>query len=133
MTENQAKNKRKPIPWSKFGKIKVGTEKTTSGSYVFGTTKKRRGNAIASEKTTPCVIRVLELRPEERLQNKRKSDNWKRRQELKLMENTEVLDVSELLREKVSKEPKKKKKPANIQRKQVTGQTRNPVEKQTYL
>ena len=59
MTENQAKNKRKPIPWSKFGKIKVGTEKKTSGSYVFGTTKKRRGNAIASRKTTPCVIRVL--------------------------------------------------------------------------
>ena len=129
MTENQAKNKRKPIPWSKFGKIKVGTEKKTSGSYVFGTTKKRRGNAIASEKTTPCVIRVLELRPEERLQNKRKSDNWKRRQELKLKNDTEVLDGSKLLRKKATKEHKKKTKTVNIQRKQGIGPTWSPEEK----
>ena len=109
LTENQAKTKGSQyVPWSKFGKLKVGAEKTTSGSYVFGTNKKRRGNATASRKITPYVIRDLELKSEERLRNKRKSDNWKRRQELKLKENKEVLDVSKFLRKKVSKEPKKK-------------------------
>ena len=82
---------------------------------MCGTTKKRRGNATASRKTTPYVMRNLELKLEERMRNKRKFDRWKRRQEQKLKKNTEVLDVSELLRKKVPKEPKKKKKLINIQ------------------
>ena len=64
------------------------------------------------------MIRDLELKSEDILRNKRKPDNWKRRQELKLKENTEVLDVSKLLMKKVPKDPKKKKKTVNIQRKQ---------------
>ena len=70
-----------------------------------------------SRKMTPYEIRDLELKSEEILRNKRKSDNWKRRQELKLKDNTEVLNVSKLLMKKASTEPKKKTKTANIQRK----------------
>ena len=42
-TKNQTKPGRRPMPWSKFGKFKVGTEKTARYSYVFGTTTKRQG------------------------------------------------------------------------------------------
>ena len=65
---------------------------------------------------TPYEIRDLELKSEEILRNKRKSDNWKRRQELKLKDNTEVLDESKLPRKKTVKEHKKKTKTINIQR-----------------
>ena len=68
--------------------------------------KKRRGNTTASRKTTQYVMRDLELKLEERMRNKRKSDNWKMREEQKLKENTEVLDVSEILRKKMPREPK---------------------------
>ena len=71
---------------SRFGKFKVGTKKTTSTNHVGGTTEKRRGNATASRKTTPHVMRDLELELGERMQNKRQSDNWKRRQEQKIRE-----------------------------------------------
>ena len=54
-------------------------------------------------------MRNLELKLEERMRNKRKFDRWKRRQEQKLKKNTEVLDMSELLRKKVPTEVNKKK------------------------
>ena len=114
---------------SRFGKFKVGTKKTTSTNYVGGTTEKRRGNATASRKTTPYVMRNLELKLEERMRDKRKFDNWKRRQEQKLKKNTEVLDVSEFLRKKVSMGPKKKKKLINIQGKSSYKLTSEPVGK----
>ena len=41
VTKNQTKLGRSPMPWSKIGKFKVGTGKTTRGSCVVGTTKKR--------------------------------------------------------------------------------------------
>ena len=61
------------------------------------------------------VLRDLELKLEEGIHVKRKFLNWKRRQQQKLEKNTEVLDVSELLRNKVLKEHRKKKKQINIQ------------------
>ena len=106
-TKNQTKTGRRPMPWSKFGKFKVGTEKTTRFSCVFGTTKKSQGNTTESRKMTPYEIRDLELKLEEILRNKRKADNWKRRQELKLKDSTEVLNVSKLPRKKAPEEPKK--------------------------
>ena len=76
------------------------------------------------------MIRDLELKSEENLRNKRKSDNWNRRQELKLKDNTEVLNVSKLLRKKESKEPKKKTRTANIQRKKTSHKSnKDPVGK----
>ena len=132
-TKNQTKTKRKPSPWSKFGNFKVGTKKTTRGSCVFGTNKKRHGNAIESRKMTPYVMRDLELKSEEILRNKIKSDNWKRRQELKLKDDTEVLDMSKLLGKKAPKEPKRKQRQLTFKEKQSIGPTRNPLEKQTYL
>ena len=126
-TKNQTKPKRKPMPCSKFGKFMVETEKTTRGRCDFGTTKKRRGNATESRKLTPYVIRDLELKSEEKLRNKRKSDNWKRRQELKLKDNAEVLNVSKLLRKKAPKDPKKKTKTVTIQRKAMYGSNKESV------
>ena len=71
------------------------------------------------------MMRDLELKSEENLRNKRNADNWKRRQELKLKNNTEVLNVSKLPRKKAPKEPKKKTRATNIQGgKQVTSPTR---------
>ena len=71
---------------------------------------------------TPYMIRDLELKSEENLRNERKSDNWKRRQELKLKDNTEVLDVNTLPRKKAAKDPKKKTKTVSIQRKKNKSQ-----------
>ena len=117
------------MPRSKFGKFKIGTEKTTRFSCVVGTTKKRQGNTTESRKMTPYEIRDLELKSEEILQNKRRSDNWKRRQELKLKENTEVLDGSKLLRKKATKKHKKKQGQSTFKEKQGIGPTRHPSEK----
>ena len=108
------------------------TEKTTRGRWVLGSTKRRQGHTTESRKMTPYMIRDLELKSEEKLRNQRKSDNWKRRQELKLKDDTEVLNVSRLLRKKAPKEPKKEMKTANIQ-KQVTSPTKIKLEKQTCL
>ena len=72
--------------------------------------KKRRGNASVPRKTTPYVLCDLELILEEGMQGKRKFVNWKNKQQQKLEKNTEALDVSEFLRKKVLKEPRKKKK-----------------------
>ena len=58
------------MPWSRIGKFKAGTGKTTRGSCVVGTTKKRQGNATESRKSTPYEIRNLELKSEEILRNK---------------------------------------------------------------
>ena len=69
----------------------------------MGSTKKRQGHTTESKKMTPYMIRGLELKSEEKLRNKRKSVNWKRRQELKLKDNTEVLDVNTLPRKKATK------------------------------
>ena len=121
------------MPRCKFGKFKVGTEKITRVSCAFGTTKKRQGNTTDSTKTTPYEIRDLELKSEEILRNKIKSDNWKRRQELKLKDDTEVLDMSKLLGKKAPKEPKRKQRQLTFKEKQSIGPTRNPLEKQTYL
>ena len=78
VTKAQAKTRREPKLWSKIGKFKVGTEKTTRGSWVLGSTKKHQGHTTESRKTTPYMIRDLELMSEEKLRNKRKSDNWKK-------------------------------------------------------
>ena len=117
------------MPRCKFGKFKVGTEKITRVSCAFGTTKKRQGNTTDSTKTTPYEIRDLELKSEEILRNKRKSDNWKGRQELKLRDNTEVLYGSKLLRKKTTKEHKKKMKTVKIQRKTRCRPNKVPVGK----
>ena len=72
LAENQLKIKRKPSCWFRFDKFKVGPKKTTSTSHVGGTTKKRRGNTTASRRTTPYVMRDLELKLEERMRDKKK-------------------------------------------------------------
>ena len=46
--KNQTNPGRRPMPWSRIGKFKVGTGKTTKGSCVVGTTKKRQGNTTES-------------------------------------------------------------------------------------
>ena len=61
------------------------------------------------------MMKDLELKSEEKLRDQRKSDNWKRSQELKLTDDTEVLNVSRLLRKKAPKDPKKKMKTTNNQ------------------
>ena len=75
VNKNQTKPGRRPMPRSRIGKFKVGTGKTTRGSCVVGTTKKRQGNTTESRKSTPYETRNLELKSEETLQSKRKSDN----------------------------------------------------------
>ena len=52
---------------------------------------------------TSYEICDLELKSEDILRNKRTSVNWKRRQELKLKDNTEVLDGRKLPRKKATK------------------------------
>ena len=128
-TKNQTKPRRRPMPWSKIGKFKIGTGETTRGSCVVGTTKKRQGYTTESRKSTPYEIRNLELKSEEILRNKRKFDNWKRRQELKLKNDTEVLDGSKLPRKKTTKEHKKKTKTVNIQRKTRHRSNMEPIRK----
>ena len=93
----------------------IRTEETARGSWTLGSTKKRQGHATESRKMTSYMMRDLELKSEEKLRNQRKSDNWKRRQELKLKDDTEAIHVSILLRKKAPKEPKKKMKIANTQ------------------
>ena len=75
VTKAQAKTRKEPKLWSKIGKFKIGTEKTTRGSWVLGSTKERQGRTTESRKMTPYMIRDLELKSEENLRNKRKSDN----------------------------------------------------------
>ena len=75
------------------------------------------------------MLRDLELKSEEKLQNQRKSDNWKRRQELKLKDDTKVLNVSRPLRNKAPKEPKiRRRRPPTIRKKQVMSPTRIKLE-----
>ena len=74
------------------------------------TTKKRRGSTLIPRKINPYELRNQELKIEEDKRAKRKFLNWKRRQQQQLDKNTEVLDVSEFLRRKVSKETKKKRR-----------------------
>ena len=62
LAENQVKSERKPGPWSRVGKFKVGTKKTTRTEHVGSTTKKHRGNTSVSMKITPYVMRNLELK-----------------------------------------------------------------------
>ena len=75
VTKAQTKTRREPKLWSKTGKFKVGNEKTTRGSWILGSTKKRRGHTTETRKMTTYMICHLELKSEKNLRNKRKSDN----------------------------------------------------------
>ena len=79
------------------------------------TTKKRRGTILIPRKINPYELREQELKIEEDKRAKRKYLSWKRRQQQKLDKNTEVLDVSEILRRKVPKENRNKKRRIKIQ------------------
>ena len=75
------------------------------------------------------MMRDLELKSEEKLRNQRKSDNWKRRQELKLKDDTKVLNVSSLLRNKAPKGPKKKMRTANNQARTIHESNKDQIGK----
>ena len=65
VNKNQTKPGRRPMPWSR-----IGIGKTTRGSWIVGTNKKRQRNTTESRKLTPYEIRNLELKSEEILRNK---------------------------------------------------------------
>ena len=62
------------------------------------TTEKGGKNTSTPRKISPYELRDKELKIEEGTRAKRKFFNWKRRQQQKLENNTEVLDASEFLR-----------------------------------
>ena len=107
---NHVKITKNPGRWSRFGKFRVKIKKTQGPNHMGHTTKKRMNTATTPRKINPYELRDQELRIEEGKRAKRTFFNWKRRQQQKLKKNTEVLDVSELLRKKVLKEPMNKKR-----------------------
>ena len=96
------------------------------------TTKNHRSNASIPRKINPYELRDQELKIEEDKQAKRKFFNWERRQQQKLEKNTEVLDVSEFLRKKGLKEPRKKKRRI-ITQEQITYKTMKKPIGTTYI
>ena len=84
------------------------------------TTKKRRGVTLIPRKINPHELPDQELKIEEDTRAKRKLLNWTRRQQQKIDKNTEVLDVSEFLRRKVTKETRDKKRQINTQEQNTT-------------
>ena len=102
--------------------------------WVALLSKKRRGNASVSRKITPYVMRDLEPKLEECMRGERKFVNWKMRQKQKLKKTQRYyVDVSEFPRKKVLKEPRKKKKLINIQKKTSYKLTKEPAGKQACL
>ena len=112
---NQVKTTKKPGRWSRIGNFRVETKKTQGSNHMGNTTEKRRKTVSTPRKINPYVLRNRELKIEEGKRAKRKVINWKRRQQQKLEQNTEVLDVSEFLRKKFIKETRNKMRRINTQ------------------
>lgn len=116
--KKQGRQERKPKDWERTNTNKklLNKEVGRKGSHHMGNTaEERRRTCSTQRKINPYVRRNQELKTEENKRTKRKVINWKRRQQQKLEQNTEVLDVSEFLRKKSMKKTRNKMKRINAQ------------------
>ena len=116
--KKQGRQERKPKDWERTNTSKklLNKEVGRKGSHHMGNTaEERRRTCSTQRKINPYVRRNQELKTEENKRTKRKVINWKRRQQQKLEQNTEVLDVSEFLRKKSMKKTRNKMKRINAQ------------------
>ena len=123
-TEDRGHTTKKPKNWSKTVKLQARTEMTQGSDHTGNSTRKRRGTAPIPRTTNQYELRGKELKTEVEGRAQRRIFYWKKRQQKKLKENTEVLDASVFLWKKVQKEIRNKRRRTNKKK-----QTRNKAMK----
>ena len=89
---------------------------TQGSDHKSNSTRKRKGSVPKPRKTNQYELRVKELATEMEVRAQKRIFCWKKRQQKKLQENTEVLDVSAFLQKRVQKDIRIRKRRTNTKK-----------------